>query len=58
MKLEWIEAVRDLWIKDEEIDVESLEKEYTLPTLHSLRFSMTGCDERKEFTSRFLQNTD
>jgi len=48
MRLEWIEAVRDLWIKDEVIDVESLEKEYTLPTLHSLRFSMTGCEEAAE----------
>lgn len=47
MTVEWIEALRDIWIKDEEIDMEALEKEYTLPVLHGLKFSMTGCDNRR-----------
>lgn len=49
MTIKWIEAVRELWIHDQEIDVEALEREYTLPTFTSLRFSMTGCDDRKSF---------
>jgi DNA replication regulator DPB11 len=46
MTIKWIEAVRELWINDQAIDVEALEREHTLPTLTSLRFSMTGCDDR------------
>ncbi|TVY83647.1 S-M checkpoint control protein rad4 [Lachnellula suecica] len=48
MALSWIEAVRDLWIQDKEIDVEALEKEHRLPTFASLKFSMTGCDDPVE----------
>ncbi|RKF79785.1 S-M checkpoint control protein rad4 [Golovinomyces cichoracearum] len=44
----WIEAIRDLWIADEDIDLEALERKYMLPTFHSLRFSMTGCEEPAE----------
>ncbi|PMD39147.1 hypothetical protein L207DRAFT_430560 [Hyaloscypha variabilis F] len=48
MTAKWIEAIRELWINDEEIDMESLEREHILPTLHSLKFSMTGCDDPAE----------
>ncbi|TVY58436.1 S-M checkpoint control protein rad4 [Lachnellula cervina] len=48
MGLGWIEALRELWIKDEQIDAQALETEHTLPTLHSLKFSMTGCDDTAE----------
>jgi DNA replication regulator DPB11 len=48
MVTKWIEAIRELWINDKEIDMELLEREHTLPTFHSLKFSMTGCDDRKE----------
>ncbi len=47
MTTKWIEAIRELWINDHDIDLDSLEREHTLPTLHSLKFSMTGCDDRK-----------
>jgi DNA replication regulator DPB11 len=47
MTTQWIEAVRELWINDKEINVPALEKEHTLPTLATLKFSMTGCDDRK-----------
>jgi DNA replication regulator DPB11 len=47
MTVEWIEAVRDLWINDLEIDMASLEREHALPVFQSLKFSMTGCDDRK-----------
>jgi DNA replication regulator DPB11 len=48
MTAKWIGAIRELWINDEEIDMEALEQEHILPTFHSLKFSMTGCDDRKE----------
>ncbi|KAE9372332.1 hypothetical protein N431DRAFT_483146 [Stipitochalara longipes BDJ] len=48
MTAKWIESIRELWINDEEIDMESLEREHILPTLHSLKFSMTGCDDPAE----------
>jgi DNA replication regulator DPB11 len=47
MTVEWLEAVRELWMNDEEMDVEALEKKYTLPVLNGLKFSMTGCDDRE-----------
>lgn len=46
MTTNWVEAVRDQWVKDEPINLEALEQEHTLPTLDSLRLSMTGCDDR------------
>jgi len=50
MTISWMEAVRDQWVKDEPIDLEALEKEHTLPTLNSLKLSMTGCDDRTVHT--------
>jgi DNA replication regulator DPB11 len=47
MTAEWIEAVRNLWMNDRDIDMETLERQFTLPIFHSLKFSMTGCDNRK-----------
>jgi DNA replication regulator DPB11 len=52
MKIEWIAAVRELWIGDKEIDIEALERQHLLPTFHSLKFSMTGCNDR---TRQWLQ---
>lgn len=48
MTMEWIEAVRELWINDQPIDFEALEKRHKLPTLAWLRFSMTGCEDRED----------
>jgi DNA replication regulator DPB11 len=47
MTTQWLEALRELWINDKEIDFESLETKHKLPTLASLRLSMTGCDDRE-----------
>jgi len=47
MTAAWVEAIRQLWMTDQAIDMEELEKTYTLPTLHSLKLSMTGCDDGK-----------
>ncbi|KAG4435803.1 hypothetical protein IFR05_008724 [Cadophora sp. M221] len=48
MMITWIEAVRELWINDQEIDMPLLEQQHRMPTFHSLRFSMTGCDDLTE----------
>ncbi|KAK6581471.1 hypothetical protein PZA11_006162 [Diplocarpon coronariae] len=48
MMVTWVEAVREFWIHDQEIDMPRLEQQYRLPTFHSLRFSMTGCDDPNE----------
>lgn len=58
MTTEWIEAVRDLWINDQEIDMETLERDYTLPIFHSLKFSMTGCDNRKNVCQFVASSAD
>ena len=55
MAAKWIEAIRELWINDQLINMESLEREHTLPTLTSLKFSMTGCDDRECSISRHLE---
>lgn len=47
MTVAWIEKVRELWINDQEIDTDMLEREFALPTFNSLKFSMTGCEDRK-----------
>ncbi|KAH7342735.1 hypothetical protein BKA65DRAFT_552354 [Rhexocercosporidium sp. MPI-PUGE-AT-0058] len=48
MMITWIEAVRELWINDQEINMPLLEQQHRMPTFHSLRFSMTGCDDLTE----------
>lgn len=50
MTIEWIEAVRELWMEDKYIDTEALERQHTLPVFHSLKFSMTGCDDRTKYS--------
>lgn len=47
MTIEWIEAIRELWMNDKEIDFTALEAQYRMPTFNALKFSMTGCDDRK-----------
>lgn len=46
LKPEWIEAVRQLWIHDKQIDLKMLELENALPTFASLRVCMTGFEDR------------
>lgn len=49
MSIDWIGAVRELWIQDIDINVAQLEREHTLPTFKTLGICMTGCDDRKLF---------
>jgi len=44
---EWVEAIRQLWMADQAIDLEGLELKHTLPTLTSLKICMTGFEDRK-----------
>lgn len=46
LDVHWIEAVRRLWIKNEETDVRALEVEHRLPTFAGLRISLTGFVDR------------
>ncbi|KAF7865231.1 hypothetical protein EAF04_006208 [Stromatinia cepivora] len=48
MTLDWILTVRNLWVNDHDIDIDLLERQHTLPTLTSLRISLTGCDDTAE----------
>ncbi|TAQ90234.1 hypothetical protein B7494_g1432 [Chlorociboria aeruginascens] len=59
MAVGWIEALRELWMHDQEIDMEKLERDHRLPTFTSLKFSMTGCDdpiERQEIADQVKKN--
>lgn len=53
MGTEWIGALRELWMNDQEIDIEALEQQYAMPTFNLLKFSMTGCDDRKALSCRY-----
>jgi DNA replication regulator DPB11 len=47
LTLQWIEAVRQLWIGDQAIDVSATEREYALPTFATLRICLTGFEDRE-----------
>ncbi|KAI9790810.1 MAG: hypothetical protein M1816_004768 [Peltula sp. TS41687] len=46
---DWIEAVRQLWIHDQEVDLQALEERYRLPVLAGLRICLTGIEECELF---------
>ncbi|KAL3423806.1 S-M checkpoint control protein rad4 [Phlyctema vagabunda] len=48
MRVEWLESLRELWINDLEMDIDTLETQYALPTFATLRISMTGCEDPRE----------
>jgi len=43
----WVEAIRELWIEDQAIDVHAMEKKHTLPTFAGLRICLTGFEDRR-----------
>ncbi len=45
LKLDWIEAVRALWILGEDIDPRALEEQYRRPVFADLQISLTGFDD-------------
>lgn len=47
MNPEWIEAVRHTWTQGEDTDIQALEKQYRLATLHGLKICITGFSDRE-----------
>ncbi len=45
LRAEWVEEIRGLWIEDQSIDLEALERRYTLQTFATLKICMTGFDD-------------
>lgn len=43
----WIEAVRQLWIHFQDIDLHALEERHRLPVFAGLRICLTGIEECK-----------
>ena len=41
----WVEALRQLWMEDIELDFPALEAQHRLPTLHNLRICITGFED-------------
>jgi DNA replication regulator DPB11 len=51
--LDWISAIRELWIQDLAIEVDQLERDHAYPTFAGLRICMTGFEDR-EYTCLWL----
>lgn len=47
LQLEWVEAVRQTWMRGDDVNLEALEEEYTLPTFAGLRICVTGFEDCK-----------
>lgn len=45
LKPEWVQAVRECWMNDEDLNLNALEAEFTLPTLAGLSICITGFDD-------------
>lgn len=48
---EWIEGIRQEFIKGEDVDVAALEREYRLPTFYGLKICLTGFDNGMGYES-------
>ncbi|KAI9851527.1 MAG: hypothetical protein M1838_003481 [Thelocarpon superellum] len=48
LRIEWVEAIRQLWMAGELIDVRELEEDYRRPALAGLRICLTGFDDAHE----------
>lgn len=44
---EWLEALRNVWMKGGDVDVAALEEQHRLPTFYGLRICLTGFDDRR-----------
>ena len=42
---EWVEALRQLWIQDADINLQELEENHRLPVFAGLRICLTGFDD-------------
>jgi hypothetical protein len=50
LHVDWIDAVRDDWMKGGDVDVPALEHKYRLPTFYGLRICLTGFEDRTSKT--------
>lgn len=57
LRPEWIEAVRDTWMQDKDIDFNALEVQYKLPTFAGLTICITGFDDLN-FRAQLQQKID
>ncbi|KIW12005.1 hypothetical protein PV08_09279 [Exophiala spinifera] len=55
LRPQWIEAVRELWIKDLPLDLDALATEYRMPTMSGLKICITGFDDLS-FRAQLQQN--
>ena len=46
----WLEAVREAWMNENEVDVSALEAQYGLPTFAGLNICLTGFLDRKSIS--------
>jgi len=42
---EWVEAMRQEWMKGGEVDVAAVEREHRAPTFYGLKICLTGFDD-------------
>ena len=47
VKLAWVEAVRQAWMRGDDVNIQALEEKYRLPTFAELRICLTGFEDRK-----------
>jgi DNA replication regulator DPB11 len=45
LQLEWVEAVRQAWMRGDDVSLAPLEDEYRLPTFVGLRICLTGFED-------------
>ncbi|KAJ9652176.1 protein kinase activating protein dpb11 [Neophaeococcomyces mojaviensis] len=45
LKPEWVQAVREIWMADQPLNLNALEAEYRVPTLFGLKICITGFDD-------------
>jgi DNA replication regulator DPB11 len=58
IKPEWIEALREDWMNGDDVNVEALEDDYTVPTFADLKICLTGFDDGMVLRSRQRLYTD
>ena len=46
LRPEWVEAVRQVWMSGDSLDLQALEQEYRLPTFTGLTICLTGFENR------------
>lgn len=42
----WVEALREVWVSGDDVDVAALEKAHQMPTFFGLKICLTGFDDR------------